>query len=98
VTVDQRGRFAYVTNAIAGKVSVYAIDATTGMLTFVSSATAGTIPSALTLDESGRFAYVASFGSDDVTLFAVDASSGALTPVGSPVKAGTGPVWVVLTK
>jgi 6-phosphogluconolactonase (cycloisomerase 2 family) len=96
--VDSQGRFAYVTNAIAGSVSVFAIDVASGALTPRSTVSAGTNPVALTLDASGRFAYVANLGSNDVTLFAVDSNTGALTPVGLPINAETGPVWVALTR
>lgn len=98
MTIDSQGRFAYVTNINAGNVSVFAIDAVTGALTPTSTAPAGTNPVALTLDSSGRFAYVANLSSDNVTQFAVDSATGALTPVGGPVNAGTGPVWVAITK
>ena len=98
VTLDSQGRFAYVTNSTAGNVSVFTIDAATGALTAASTASAGTNPVALTLDAPGRFAYVANLGSDNVTPFAVDSTTGALTPAGPPVQAGTGPVWVALTK
>jgi 6-phosphogluconolactonase (cycloisomerase 2 family) len=98
VTVDSQGRLAYVTNAIAGTVSVFAIDVATGALTPRSTVSAGTNPVALTLDASGRFAYVVNLGSDNVTQFTVDSTSGALTPAGPPVSAGTGPVWVALTR
>jgi 6-phosphogluconolactonase len=87
VTVDSQGRFAYVTNAIAGSVSVFAIDVATGALTPRSTVSAGTNPVALTLDPSGRFAYVANLGSDNVTPFAIDSATGVLTPAGSPANA-----------
>jgi 6-phosphogluconolactonase (cycloisomerase 2 family) len=98
VTVDSQGRFEYVTNTTAGCISVFAIDDATGALTLRSTAPAGTNPVALTLDPSGRFAYVANIGSDNVTQFTVDSATGALTPIGPPVNAGTGPVWVALTR
>jgi len=98
ITMDSQGRFAYVTNAIASSISVFAIDASTGALTLSSTVSAGTIPVFLTLDASGHFAYVANEGSDDVTLFAVDSNTGELTPVGPPVKAGSGPAWLTLVK
>jgi 6-phosphogluconolactonase len=98
ITVDSQGRFAYVTNAIAGSVSVFAIDVANGALTPRSTVSAGTNPVALTLDGSGRFAYVANLGSDNVTHFAVDSNTGALTAVGLPFSAGTGPASLTLVK
>jgi 6-phosphogluconolactonase len=98
ITMDSQGRFAYVTNAIAGSVSVFAIDVASGTLTPRSTVSAGTNPVALMLDASGRFAYVANLGSDNVTHFAVDSNTGALTSVGLPINAGTGPAWLTLVK
>jgi len=98
VSVDSQGHFAYVTNFNAGNVSVFAIDGTTGALTPTSTAPAGTNPVALTLDPAGHFAYVANLSSDNVTQFTVDSTTGTLTPVGAPVNAGTGPVWVTITR
>lgn len=98
VSVDSQGRFVYVTNAIEGSISVFAIDAATGALTPASTASAGTNPVALSLDASGRFAYLADLGSDNVTAFTVDTTTGALTPTGTPVNAGTDPVWVTLIR
>src|SRR5262249_49573270 len=95
ITIDSRGKFAYVTNVISN-VSVFAIDSTTGALTPASTAPTGTLPNALTFDPSGRFAYVANLGSDNVTAFTVDPNTGALTSTGPAVSAGTGPAWVVV--
>jgi 6-phosphogluconolactonase (cycloisomerase 2 family) len=96
VTIDPKGRFVYVTNAIESTVTTYAVDGATGALASRFTIPAGSIPVALTLDPSGRFAYVANEGSADVTLFAVDSTTGALTSTGPPVNAGSGPKWVAL--
>jgi 6-phosphogluconolactonase (cycloisomerase 2 family) len=98
VTVDSQGRFVYVTNAIEGTVTTFAVDVATGALTSRSTVSAGSIPVALTLDPSGRFAYVPNLVSNNITLFAIDSTTGALTPMGPPIDAGTGPAWVTLVK
>ena len=45
IVVDSRGRFAYVTNALVDKVSVFAIDAGTGVLTEAFTTSAAGFPS-----------------------------------------------------
>jgi 6-phosphogluconolactonase len=92
VTVDPRGKFAYVANGGSNDVSAYAINASTGALTSIdcgggpgcSTTTpklfvAGTSPHSITLDPSGKFAYVANSASNDVSAYAINASTGALT-------------------
>jgi 6-phosphogluconolactonase (cycloisomerase 2 family) len=96
VAIDHQGRFAYVTNAGAGTVSVYSINTTTGALTLTTTATAGSQPIKMILDANDKFAYVANIGSDNVSTFAVDSTTGALTAVGQPVNAENAPAWVTL--
>ena len=66
VAVDPAGKFAYVVTAnvtarIAGNVSMYAINATTGALTSIGTIAAGTDPVSVAVDPSGKFAYVNEF-------------------------------------
>ncbi len=92
VTVDPRGKFAYVANSGSNDVSAYAINASTGALTSIkcgggpgcSTTTpkffvAGTSPHSITVNPNGKFAYVANSGSNDVSAYAINASTGALT-------------------
>ena len=46
VAIDGTGKFAYVTNAVANSVSVFAVAANTGLLTPASTVPAGSLPNA----------------------------------------------------
>jgi len=56
------GKFAYVANDLSDNVSMYTIDATTGLLTFEGELDAGVYPSSVAVDPSGKFVYVANYG------------------------------------
>jgi YVTN family beta-propeller protein len=95
VAVNPSGKFAYVTTAgetfgSAGNVSMYTIDATTGILASIGKIAAGTGPNFLAVDPAGKFAYVTNAASNDVTMYTIDAATGALASTGT-IAAGTGP-------
>jgi 6-phosphogluconolactonase (cycloisomerase 2 family) len=96
IAVDPSGRFAYVANYDTHTVSIYAIDATFGTLTFSANVAAGTNPRAITLDAAGKFAYVANAGSNTISVFTIDPATGMLTSTGT-AGAGTAPVAIVTT-
>jgi YVTN family beta-propeller protein len=87
-------KFAYVANIFSNTVSVYSIDAFTGVLTPGTPVTAGTQPKSVTVDPGGNFAYVAN-GGGTVSVFGIDQTTGALT-VGTPVTTGTNPASVTV--
>jgi len=101
VTVEHFGKFAYMTDSSNGfpaennKVSVYSIDATTGALTSIGTADAGTDPISIAVDPMSKFAYVANSGSNNVSMFTINATSGALTSMGT-APAGTNPASVAV--
>lgn len=103
ISVHPSGRFAYVAtlldNPVPGKVTPYAIDATTGALRALDDgAFAGNGPSSIAFTPNGNFAYVADFLSDVVWALAVDTSTGALTDVApnEPTIAGFFPASVAV--
>ena len=100
VAVDPAGKFVYmatanVTPGLAGSVSAYAINATTGALTSVGAIATGTDPGSVAVDPSGKFAYVANSGSNDVSMYTIEATTGALGSIGT-IAAGTDPVSVAV--
>ena len=103
VAVHPSGKFVYTTNGalligVAGSsnsVSTYAIDATTGALTFKGTIAAGTLPSSVAVDPSGKFAYVANSNSDNVSMYTIDATTGLLTSLGE-IDAGWSPSSVAV--
>jgi DNA-binding beta-propeller fold protein YncE len=86
--------YAYVTSAADNTVSSYSVDATTGTLALVGTATvAGASPYAIAGTSNKRFLFVANESSNDVSVFnAGSTTTGAITEVpGSPYAAGTRP-------
>jgi 6-phosphogluconolactonase len=105
VAVHPSGKFAYAANAnntpgMAGNVSMYTINATTGALTSTGTIAAGTIfgepnPTAMAVDPTGSFAYVANSGSNNVSMYSINTTTGILTSVGT-IASGTNPLSVAV--
>ena len=77
LTIDPRGKFLYVADAMENSISVYAIDSSTGALALSGSATAGTFPDSVSVDPSGRFLFASnSSQSSTVSVFAIDPATG----------------------
>lgn len=87
------GRFLYGSERTRRTVSVHAVDAGTGKLTFVESVLAGKFPRGFAMDPLGHFLIAAGQGSDDLTAFAVDPTRGRLSKISS-LETGGGPIWV----
>ena len=79
----------YVVNNNSETVSMYAMDATTGVLTALSTPTVatGNGPISITVNPTGTFAYVANASGNTVSMYAIDASSGQLTALSTPTVA-----------
>ena len=104
VIVDPSGRFAYAVNEDDATVSMFTINATTGILTPMTHATVftGPIPFGIAVDPSGKFAYVPNNLSGGemtygVSQYTIDSVSGVLTQNTTPaVAAGNGPTSVAI--
>jgi 6-phosphogluconolactonase (cycloisomerase 2 family) len=90
VAVDPSGKFAYVvdgdqnTDGSKGvNVSMYTIDAATGVLTSIGKIAAGTSPSSLAIHPSGKFVYVVNYDSNDISMYTMDTTTGNLTSIGT---------------
>jgi YVTN family beta-propeller protein len=98
VAVDPTGKFAYVgagsDSGSAGNVSIYAINATTGVLTSIGTIAAGTAP-VVAVDPTGKFVYASNSGSNDVSMYAIDTTTGALTSIGT-ISAGSTPTSIAV--
>lgn len=88
VTVDPSGKFAYVADggqnsygSEGTNVSMYSIDATTGVLTSIGTIAAGLSPSSITIHPSGKFVYVGN--SNDLSIYTIDVTTGNLTLTGT---------------
>jgi YVTN family beta-propeller protein len=101
VTVDPTGKFAYVADGSNGfpgendNVSMYIVNATTGVLTSIGTIAAGTRPASVAVDPTGKFAYVTNSGSNNVSMYTINATTGALTSIGT-IAAGTNPTSVAV--
>ena len=97
LVVDPAGRYVFAANAeAADQVATYSITPSSGALTLLSTAPAGSLPVGIAIDPSGQFLYAVNFNSNDVSAYTV-APSGALTPVaGSPFAAGGQPHAVAI--
>jgi 6-phosphogluconolactonase (cycloisomerase 2 family) len=95
IVVDPTGAFAYVTNSGSNNVSMYSINATTGVLTSGGLIDAGTTPLSVAVDPAGKFAYVVNFNSNDVSMYTINATTGALTSIGT-IAAGMSPTSIAV--
>jgi 6-phosphogluconolactonase len=83
VEVHPNGRFLYVSNRGHDSVAVFAIDAGSGMLTFVEhTSTQGKIPRSIAIDPTGAYLFVANQETDNIVQFRIDQKTGRLTPTG----------------
>jgi YVTN family beta-propeller protein len=94
------GKFVYVANSASDNVSMYTIDATTGLLQSIGTIAAGLTPNSVAVDPSGKFAYVANSDSGDISMYTIDATTGLLQSIGTidsqPEGAGASPDSVVV--
>ncbi len=97
LAVHPGGHYLYAVNEMGdagamGAVSAFAIDASTGRLSFINQQSAlGTAPCHLSVDRSGRCVVVANYGTGNVAAFAIRADGG-VSPAGSVRQhAGAGP-------
>jgi len=95
------GKFAYVANDLSDNVSMYSIDATTGILTYMGVIGAGEYPGSVAVHPSGKFAYVANFGDGlagtpgSVSMYRVN-EDGGLTSTGTAAEAYVGTTSVAV--
>jgi 6-phosphogluconolactonase (cycloisomerase 2 family) len=85
-------RFAFAANSNDGTVSVYTVNATSGLLRADGYALVKSKPLGLAVTPGGQFLYLANSGSGNISAFSVSTKNGMLTEVtGSPFAAGTTP-------
>ena len=94
VTVDPSGKFVYVANEsnsddLAGNVSMYTINSTTGALASIGSPVAADFGAhSVGVDPRSKFAYVANDGifqetGGSLSTYTINSTTGALTPTGT---------------
>lgn len=96
IVIDPSGRFAYAISQNGG-ISAFAINATSGLLTTIGSASTGGATFAIAAHPNRQYVYVTNGSSgNNVVVFAINPSTGALTPAGSPYSAGNNPRGVTV--
>jgi len=81
VAVDPRGKFLYVADAMANSISAYQIDASSGVLTGIGSAPAGSFPDSVSIDPTGNFLFATnSSQTSSVSVYSIDGGTGLLSP------------------
>ena len=95
VVVHPSGRFLFGSNRGHDSLVVFAIDESTGKLTYVEhEPTQGSTPRGFGVDPTGTYLIAGNQRSDLVVVFRIDQTTGALTPTGHTLKVGS-PVSVV---
>ena len=69
-----------VTNGING-LSVYRVNPSTGVLSFLNNVNAGNTPYAVAITPNGLYAYVTNQMGDSVSAYGIDTATGVLTPL-----------------
>ena len=83
IHVAPSGKFLYGSNRGHDSIAIYAIDAETGLLTYVDRApTLGKTPRNFAIDPSGTYLFAAHQDSDSIVTFRIDLETGKLTPTG----------------
>lgn len=81
IHVAPSGKFLYGSNRGHDSIVIYAIDAETGLLTYVGHApTLGKTPRNFAIDPTGAYLFAAHQDSDSIVTFRIDPESGKLAP------------------
>jgi 6-phosphogluconolactonase len=97
VSVDARGRHAYVTNRGSDSLAVFAIDAASGALSPIAGSPFAFVstPFGFAIHPGGAFAVASSVDDNSVSVVRLDASTGAPTLAAGPYATGSAPAKVV---
>lgn len=94
VQVHPSGRFLYGSNRGHDSITVFAIDPSSGHLTFVENEpTQGSFPRGFGIDPTGQYLLAGNQRSDTVVVFRIDQKTGHLSPTGQTLSIGA-PVCV----
>ncbi len=86
ILVHANGKFLYASNRGHDSLVVFAIDESSGRLSFVQHVpTGGRTPRCFSFDPTGRWIVVSNQATDNAVVFRVDAATGKLTQQGEPV-------------
>ena len=98
LTMHPSGKFLYGSNRGHDSITVYAVDQTSGRLTYVQTeSTGGSTPRSFGIDPSGRWLLAANQRSDSIVVFGIDQTTGRLAATGARVTVGA-PVCVTFLR
>jgi 6-phosphogluconolactonase len=98
LTMHPSGRFLYGSNRGHDSLTVFAVDQSTGRLSYVQNEpTGGSTPRSFGIDPSGRWLLAANQRSDSIVVFRIDQASGRLAPTGTRVSVGS-PVCITFLR
>ncbi|WP_437881010.1 lactonase family protein [Pseudomonas sp. LRF_L74] len=97
IAVDAHGRFLYASNRGFDSIAVFTIDASSGLLHFVTAIpSGGRTPRFFAITPNGRFMFALNEESDSIVTFAIDQQHGVLEATGTQVSSGS-PVCMVFS-
>jgi len=90
IAIEPSGRHAFIVSrgASGSGLSIYRINANTGLLLFVGGSGTGTDPQGIGVDPTGQFVYSCNMGSNDITAFEVHDGAIVGGPFSLPVPGG----------
>ncbi len=98
IALHPNGKFLYASNRGHDSIAIFAVDQTTGRLTFIEhQSTLGRTPRHFAIDPTGRWLLAENQASDSVVVFAVDPDTGKLKPTGQAITVGA-PVCAVFVR
>ncbi len=89
IRIHPSGKFLYASNRGHDSITVFAIDATKGMLAVVEHAsTQGKTPRSFEIDPTGTLLFAENQQSNNIVIFHIDQNTGKLTPTGKVLEVG----------
>jgi 6-phosphogluconolactonase len=89
IALAPSGGFLYGSNRGHDSLSVFAVDKTSGKLTYVdNTSTQGKTPRGFGIEPGGAYLIAGNQNSDSVVVFKIDKASGKLTASGAPISVG----------
>ncbi len=93
IHLTPNGKFLYASERTTSTLSVFRVDAATGLITQIDTMPTEQQPRAFEIDPTGKFLYVLGEKSESMTSYAIDPASGKLTKL-KQYPIGKNPNWI----
>jgi 6-phosphogluconolactonase len=93
IHLTPNGKFLYASERTTSTLSVFRVDAATGLITQIDTVPTEQQPRAFEIDPTGKFLYVVGEKSDSMTSYAIDPASGKLAKL-KQYPIGKNPNWI----